>query len=101
MTPPRISRIAHWAGIALAAPLFAIGLWLLHQYWNGAFGNEVTGKDTAAVIGFIFISTAAVYLAMRWAGFFVRQNDRRVQEYRKRQWNGFWFSSATARVSGI
>jgi hypothetical protein len=67
-TPPRIRRIAHWTGIILAAPMFAGGLWLLHEYLNGSFGNDVAAKDTAVVIGFIFMSTAAIYLAMRFAG---------------------------------
>jgi fucose permease len=40
----RIARIAHWAGVLLGAPMFVIGL-------------------------FIFVSTAAIYLAMRCAGF--------------------------------
>lgn len=66
---PRIARIAHWAGVVLAVPMFAMGLYLLHKYLTGAFGNEVTTKDAVAVIGFIFVSTAAIYLAMRWAGF--------------------------------
>jgi hypothetical protein len=73
MTPPRISRIAHWTGVALAAPMFAAGIWLLHQYLSGKFDNDVTGRDTAIVIGFIFVSTAAIYLAMRWAGFLLAQ----------------------------
>jgi hypothetical protein len=68
MTSPRISRIAHCAGLLLALPLLLIGFYLLNRYLSGAFGNDVTNKDTAAVIGFIFISTAAVYLAMRFAG---------------------------------
>ncbi len=68
-TPPRTGRIAHRAGIVLATPMLAIGLYLLHQYLTGAFGNEVTAKDAAAVIGFVFVSTAAIYLAMRWAGY--------------------------------
>jgi apolipoprotein N-acyltransferase len=94
-TPPRISRIAHWVGIALAAPLFCIGIYLLHQYWNGAFGNEVTGKDTAAVVGFIFISTAAVYLAMRWAGFLLAQA---IDAFRKiGKGNGTSFGSRPPR----
>jgi len=73
MTSPRISRIAHWSGVLLAAPMFAIGLYLLHQYLTGAFGNEVTNKDTAVVAGFLFVSTGAIYLAMRWAGYLLAQ----------------------------
>ncbi len=69
MTSPRISRIAHWAGVMLAAPLLLMGFYLLYQYLNGAFGNDVTTRDSLVVIGFIFVSTAAIYLAMRWAGF--------------------------------
>ncbi len=65
MTSPRISRIAHWADVALAAPMLVLGFYLLHQCLNGAFGNEVTTKDTVTVIGFMFVSTAAIYLAMR------------------------------------
>lgn len=72
-TPPQIGRIAHWIGVVLALPMFAIGLYLLHQYLTGAFGNEVTWKDGVAVIGFIFLSTAAIYLAMRWAGYLLAQ----------------------------
>ena len=68
MTSPRIRRISHWAGIILAAPMFVAGLWLLREYFNGNFGNDVTLKDSAIVIGFVFVSTVAIYLAMRWAG---------------------------------
>ncbi len=79
MTPPRISRIAHWTGVALAAPMLVMGFYLLHQYLIGAFGNEVTFKDAAAVVGFMFVSTAAIYLAMRWASYLL---GRTIEAFR-------------------
>ena len=73
MTSPRISRIAHWTGVILATPLFCIGLYLLYEYLHGGFPVTVTTQDAVAVICFVLISTAAVYLAMRWAGSLVAQ----------------------------
>ena len=73
MTSPRISRIAHWAGVALATPMFLAGLWLTYEYLRGGFPATVTIRDAAIVIGFMLISTAAIYLAMRWAGFLLSQ----------------------------
>ena len=67
-TSPRISRIAHWAGIALALPLLLIGLYLLYQYLSGGFPSTVNARDATLVLGFVLFSSAAMYIAMRFAG---------------------------------
>ena len=70
---PRINRIAHWIGVLLATPMFAIGAWLTYEYLRGGFPVTVTTQDAVVVICFVLISTAAIYLAMRWAGFLLVQ----------------------------
>jgi hypothetical protein len=72
-TPAHIRKISHWAGIALAAPMLAIGLYLIYEYLRGGFPTTVTLRDAVIVIGFVLLSTAAIYLAMRWAGYLLAQ----------------------------
>jgi hypothetical protein len=72
-TSPRIRKISHWAGVALASPMLAIGLYLVYEYLRGGFPATVTIRDAVIVIGFVLLSTAAIYLAMRWAGYLLAQ----------------------------
>jgi hypothetical protein len=63
--PPRVTRIAHWIGLALSLPLIALGLFAFTEYLRGSFPPTVTGADAALVLGFILFSAAIMYLTPR------------------------------------
>jgi hypothetical protein len=65
MDQSRVSRIAHWFGLALSLPLAALGFYAFAEYLRGSFPPTVTSADATLILGFILITAAILYVTPR------------------------------------